>query len=92
MTCKVNKALVIDTDEIRRWLKQKNVVGMRADWTSPDPIISTFLQRFMRYGIPFNAVFGPNAVHGIVLPELLSKHSVIAALKLAQTGQAVAKK
>ena len=86
ITCKVNRALVTDTDEIREWLKQKNIVQMRADWTSPNPIISDLLQRFMRYGIPFNAVFGPKALDGIILPELLSKKSVITALKLAQTG------
>ena len=86
ITCKVNKALVTDTVEIREWLKQENIVQMRADWTSPNPIISDFLQRFMRYGIPFNAVFGPKALDGIILPELLSKKSVITALKFAQTG------
>ncbi|MBO38508.1 MAG: hypothetical protein CMM75_04955 [Rhodospirillaceae bacterium] len=86
ITCKVNRALVTDTDEIREWLNKKNIVQMRADWTSPNPIISAFLQRFMRYGIPFNAVFGPKAPDGIVLPELLSKKSVVTALKLAQTG------
>ena len=92
ITCKVNKALVIDTDVIRVRLRQKNIVKMRADWTSPNPIISNFLQRFIRYGIPFNVVFGPKAHNGIVLPELLSKKSVLAALKLAQTGRIVTTK
>ena len=91
ITCKVNKALVIDTVEIRGRLKQKDVVGMRADWTSPDPIISTFLQRFMRYGIPFNVVFGPNALGGVVLPELLSTNAIIEAFELAKRGRALVK-
>ena len=65
---------------------------MRADWTSPNPIIAAFLLGFMRYGIPFNAVFGPKALDGIILPELLSKKSVITALKLAQTGPEKAEK
>ena len=88
----MNKALVTDTVEIREWLKQENIVQMRADWTSPNPIIAAFLQGFMRYGIPFNVVFGPKALDGIILPELLSKKSVIAALELAQTGQVTAEK
>ena len=92
ITCKVNRALVLDTDEIRVWLKQKNIVQMRADWTSPNPIIAAFLQGFMRYGIPFNVAFGPKAVDGIILPELLSKKSVIEALELAQTGQVTTEK
>jgi suppressor for copper-sensitivity B len=92
VTCKVNKELVLDTDAIDKQLKQKNVVAMRADWTRPDPQITSFLQRFMRYGIPFNVVFGPKAPQGIVLPELLRRDSVISALNGAQKGRALAKK
>ncbi len=92
VTCKVNKALVLDTEVISKQLLQKNVVAMRADWTRPDPQITAFLQRFMRYGIPFNVVFGPQAPQGIVLPELLRRDAVIAALNGAQKRPAVAKK
>jgi suppressor for copper-sensitivity B len=92
VTCKVNKALVLDTDAISKQLKQKNVVAMRADWTRPDPQITAFLQRFMRYGIPFNVVFGPKAPEGIVLPELLRRDVVISALNGAQKGRALAGK
>jgi len=92
VTCKVNKALVLDTDAISKQLQQKNVVAMRADWTRPDPQITAFLQRFMRYGIPFNVVFGPQAPQGIVLPELLRRDAVISALNGAQKGPALAKK
>tara|TARA_Y100001936_G_scaffold248598_1_gene296880 strand:- start:311 stop:2452 length:2142 start_codon:yes stop_codon:yes gene_type:complete len=91
VTCKVNKALVLDTGEIVKRLKNSNVVAMRADWTRPDPVITAFLQRFMRYGIPFNVVFGPKAPQGIVLPELLRKDVVAAALNGAREGRALAK-
>ena len=89
VTCKVNKALVLDTDAISKRLKQKNVVAMRADWTRPDPEITGFLQRFMRYGIPFNVVFGPQARQGIVLTELLRRDAVISALNGAQKDRAL---
>ena len=84
LTCKANKVLVLDSNQIRRYLNRNEVVAMRADWTNADPIISSFLQRFLRYGIPFNIVFGPEAPQGIILPELLSKSSVLSALKKAK--------
>ena len=56
---------------------------MRADWTKPDERISKFLESYGRYGIPFNAVFGPGAPDGIVLSEILSSAKVIEALDMA---------
>jgi len=84
LTCKANKILVLDSNKIRSYLNQKEVVAMRADWTHADPIIASFLQRFLRYGIPFNIVFGPEAPQGIILPELLSTNSVLSAFKKAK--------
>ena len=56
---------------------------MQADWTRPDEAISRYLETFDRYGIPFNAVYGPGAPEGIVLPELLSSEAVLSALEKA---------
>ena len=53
---------------------------MRADWTQPDDAISAYLASFQRYGIPFNAVYGPALPDGFVLPELLTKQAVLDAL------------
>jgi suppressor for copper-sensitivity B len=78
VTCKVNKALVINDAAILRRLST-DVVPVRADWTRPDPRIGGYVNSFGRYGLPFNAVFGPHAPAGIVLPELLTKQAVLAA-------------
>jgi len=64
-------------------LQGDKVVAMQADWTRPDPAISDFLARHQRYGIPFNAVYGPGAPDGIVLPELLSQNEVLDAFSKA---------
>jgi suppressor for copper-sensitivity B len=40
---------------------------------------------FGRYGLPFNAVFGPGAPAGIVLPELLTTNAVLAAFAKSST-------
>jgi suppressor for copper-sensitivity B len=82
VTCLANKHLVLDSAEIRDRLDDE-VTALRADWTSPDPAIQDYLAGFGRYGIPFNAVYGPRAPAGIVLPELLTKKAVLDAIAAA---------
>ena len=79
VTCKVNEALISNSAAIRQRLAD-DVVPMRADWTRPDDNVGAYLRSFHRYGLPFNAVFGPRAPNGIVLPELLTPTTVLAAL------------
>lgn len=83
LTCKVNEAFVLDTGEIVALLRADNVVAMRADWTRPDDAIARYLASFGRYGIPFNAVYGPGAPQGIALPELLTKDAIEQAIERA---------
>ncbi|OKH87834.1 suppressor for copper-sensitivity B [Thalassospira sp. TSL5-1] len=90
VTCQVNKRLVIDTDAVRSALQADNVVLMQGDWTRPDPEIAAFLAKYDRYGIPFNAIYGPQAPGGILLSELLSKDQVISGLKAAQPKEGLA--
>lgn len=82
ITCKVNEALIINSNLIRKRLTS-DVVPFRGDWTKPDDAITAYLQSFGRYGLPFNVVFGPNARKGIVLPELLTQEVVLNAFNSA---------
>ena len=90
VTCKANKALVIDRGEVARRLKAGEsgapggVVAMRADWTRPNPVITAYLRRFGRFGIPFNVVYGPGAPAGLPLPELLTEPAVLAGFEAAR--------
>ncbi len=83
VTCKVNKTLVLDSPTVAARLTAPDVVAMRGDWTSPDPVIADYLAGFGRYGIPFNAVYGPNAPAGKPFPELLSVDAVMAGFDAA---------
>ncbi|MFC1672987.1 protein-disulfide reductase DsbD family protein [Pseudomonadota bacterium] len=86
ITCQVNKAVVVGQGEVLARLQTPDTVAMQADWTKPSDAISRYLASFGRYGIPFNAVYGPGAPDGIALPELLSEKVVIEALdKAAKT-------
>jgi len=88
ITCKVNKMAVIERGTVLDALRAPGVVAMQADWTNPDPVIAAYLESFGRYGIPFNAVYGPAAPDGIPLPELLSVDAVMEALAKASGSPA----
>ncbi len=83
ITCRVNKALVLDKEQVLERLKADNVIAMRGDWTRPSDEISRYLERFGRYGIPFDAVYGPGSPAGVALPELLSVDEVLQMLDRA---------
>ncbi len=83
LTCKVNEAAVLDRDPVASRLFGPDVVAMRGDWTRPDPALTRYLQDFGRYGIPFNAVYGPGRPNGELLPELLTSGTVENALDRA---------
>jgi suppressor for copper-sensitivity B len=79
ITCQVNKKVVLDREPVSTWLNDANVVAMRADWTRPNAEIARYLASFGRFGIPFNAIYGPKAPQGIALPELLTSALVLEA-------------
>jgi len=83
LTCKANKVLVIERGDVARLLNSDKVIAMQADWTRPSDVISRFLEANGRYGIPFNAVFGPEAPEGILLPEVLTQSAVLDAIARA---------
>ena len=87
ITCQVNKKLVIDSARVQQRLDQPEVVRMRGDWTKPSDRIANYLASFGRYGIPFNAVYGPGTPDGVALPELLSKSRVVEAIEQAKGRQ-----
>ena len=68
---------------VREKLGSDDVVAMRGDWTRPDEEISRYLAGFGRYGIPFDAVYGPGLPNGEALPELLTMDAVLGALDRA---------
>ena len=90
ITCRVNKAAVLDREPVRSLLAEPGVTAMLADWTRPDPVIAGYLAGFGRYGIPFTAVYGPGAPRGIALPELLTASAVTEAVAKARSATPIA--
>ncbi len=90
ITCQVNKRVVLARTDVLGPLDAKEVIAMQADWTRPNDAISAYLARHGRFGIPFNAVYGPKAPAGIILPELLNSAAVLDALSNAGATAALA--
>ena len=83
LTCKANMKFALSDEAVVQRLFHGDVIAMQGDWTNPDPVITDLLHKNGRYGIPFNAVYGPGAPQGIVLPELLTAADVLKALDKA---------
>ncbi len=87
VTCKANKALVLEKDPVSSALSAEGVIAMQADWTRPNDTIARYLQANNRFGIPFNAVYGPGVPNGIILPEILRTPKVLEALESAKLSE-----
>ena len=83
INCQINKLLVLDRGWAADALASGKVIGLKADWTNPDPAVARYLAGFARYGIPFNAVYGPRAPQGLALPPVLSEEAVRQAVEQA---------
>lgn len=86
LTCQANKGAVLSRGAVAAALAADGIQPMRADWTRPDEAIRSFLETQGRYGIPFYAVYGPARPDGLVLPEVLTPATVLAALSEAGGG------
>ena len=80
------KAAVLNRGEVFQLLSGGQVIAMQGDWTRPDPKITTYLKSFGRFGIPFNAIYGPGKVDGLTLPELLTSGLVMDGLAKASAN------
>ncbi|WP_053332591.1 protein-disulfide reductase DsbD family protein [Candidatus Jidaibacter acanthamoebae] len=73
LTCKMNKFNVLEHDEIIKFLSTRNIKLLRADYTNKSDLISRFLKKYDRHGIPFNIIVSKENPNGIILPEILTK-------------------
>ena len=69
-TCQVNKKRAY-SPEVIQLMKQRGIVPLRADKTSPNPAIEAKLQELGRSAIPVNVLLVPGK-EPVITPELLS--------------------
>lgn len=81
LTCQFNERTAINTPAVRELLQQKEIVPMKADWTSANPEITEALKSFGRVGVPFY-VFYPADRMGekrepVTFSELLTESQLL---------------
>ena len=80
-TCKVNKRVVLESEEVREKFKSLDIALVRADWTNRNPEITEMLSGFGRSGIPLYVIFyGGRMDKAMVLPEIITSGIVIESL------------
>ena len=73
LTCLVNKKLVLYNEDIIKLFKTNNIIMLRADWTNRNEDILKYLNKYNRYGIPFNIFYTPKNPEGYIFSEILTK-------------------
>ncbi len=87
LTCKVNEAVALHTDDVRKAFAAKGVVLLKADWTNPDPAIERALAAFERNGVPLYVLYPADpAAPPKLLPQILTPGMVLAELDTLPAG------
>lgn len=80
--CKTNEQLFIETKQIHQDLENTSILPMKADWTTEDETIESWMNKLGRSGLPIYVVYYPDGSHDL-LPELITTQMLSDALKKA---------
>ena len=71
ITCKANEAAAIQRTETADAFAAAQVAVLMGDWTRPDPVISQFLEKHGRAGVPLYLYYAPGQ-EPVILPQILT--------------------
>ena len=71
ITCKANEAAAIQRTETAEAFEAAEVAVLMGDWTRPDPVISRFLEKHGRAGVPLYLYYAPGE-EPVILPQILT--------------------
>lgn len=78
ITCKANKAAVLNREEFTDAMNKLNVARVKADWTRETPEVNALLRSLGKSGVPAYAVYPKgDASKQIVFPELLTTGAIV---------------
>jgi len=72
VTCQVNEEVTFSSDRIKAFIKEKNILMLKADWTKADPLITEALKSYNRIGVPYYVVYPPGVGRGEGIGEVLT--------------------
>jgi thiol:disulfide interchange protein DsbD len=81
ITCLVNEKLALSGGAVVHAFADRKVAALKADWTNQDAEITALLASHGRSGVPLYLYYAPGAEHAVVLPQLLTESTVMAALE-----------
>ncbi|MGY6555116.1 MAG: protein-disulfide reductase DsbD family protein [Wenzhouxiangella sp.] len=81
VTCLVNERVALNTDAVREAMAANNIVYLKGDWTRRDPVITEYLARYERNGVPLYVLYPHNGGQPRVLPQILTPGLVVQALE-----------
>lgn len=71
ITCKLNERVALSGDDFTATLTSARVAYLQGDWTSRNPEITAFLERFGRAGVPLYVFYPAGGGAPVVLPQIL---------------------
>ena len=80
VTCLVNERLAISTTSVRHVFSEQGIVYLKGDWTRQDAAITAYLRQNGRDGVPLYVYYPPNGAAPVILPQILTEGTVLAAL------------
>jgi len=84
LTCKANEKTILETASVRSAMADRGVVPLKADWTRRDPVITEWLRRYQRAGVPMYLILPKDpGREPIVLPEVITSSLVLDAFERA---------
>jgi thiol:disulfide interchange protein/DsbC/DsbD-like thiol-disulfide interchange protein len=87
LTCKVNEKTVLSTATVRDAMREHKVVPLKGDWTVRDPVITEWLTRYGKAGVPFYLVIPADRSRPhLPLPEVITPEMVASSLREASAA------
>lgn len=72
VTCQVNEEVTFTSHEIKEFIREKNILMMKADWTKADPEITKALKAYDRIGVPYYVIYEAGSEKGRGIGEILT--------------------
>ena len=88
ISCKVNERVALASAAVGEAFRSRGIKVMAGDWTNEDPLITAWLRRYGRAGVPLYLYFpsGSSLETAAVLPQILVPDTVIDAIAAADAA------
>lgn len=88
VSCKVNERVALASNAVGEAFRRRGIKVVAGDWTNEDPVITEWLGRYGRVGVPLYLYFpaGSSLDTATVLPQILVPDTVINAIAEAEAA------